>query len=73
MKDLFIRFTLRVLRRRLSICKCASFPFGFEGGMCDLIVHAREIKTLHVFNEDFRDNELSCFPETLRNSTKRPL
>ena len=22
----------------LSICECASFPFGFEGGMGDLIV-----------------------------------
>ena len=37
-KELFIRFAVRVLRRRLSICECASFPFGFEGGMGDLIV-----------------------------------
>ena len=37
-KELFIRFTLCVLRGRLSICECASFPFGFEGGMWDLIV-----------------------------------
>ena len=23
---------------RLSVCKCASFPFAFEGGLWDLIV-----------------------------------
>ena len=38
MKEPFIRLTVRVLRGRLSICECASFPFGFEGGMLDLIV-----------------------------------
>ena len=27
-----------VFREHLSICVCVSFPFGFEGGMCDLIV-----------------------------------
>ena len=37
-KELFIRFTVHVLRERLSICVCPSFPFGFEGGMWDLIV-----------------------------------
>ena len=32
-KELIIRFTVRVLRERLSICVCASFPFGYEGRM----------------------------------------
>ena len=35
---MFIRFTVRVLRECLSVCVCASFPFGFEGGIWDLIV-----------------------------------
>ena len=35
---LFIRFTVRVFRERLSACVCASFLFGFEGGMFNLIV-----------------------------------
>ena len=29
---------MRVRRERLSVCVCVSFPFGFEGGMWDLIV-----------------------------------
>ena len=29
---------LRVLREHLSVCECSSVPFGFEGGMWDLIV-----------------------------------
>ena len=28
---MFIRYAVRALRERLSICVCASFPFGFEG------------------------------------------
>ena len=36
-KDLFIRFTMRVFCKHLSVCVCASFPFGSEGGMWDLI------------------------------------
>ena len=32
-KELLIRFTMRVLRERLSVCINACFPFGFEGGM----------------------------------------
>ena len=28
---------MRVFRGRLSICMCASFPYGFEGGMWDLM------------------------------------
>ena len=35
---LFIRFTVRVFRERLSVRMCASFPFGFEDGMCYMIV-----------------------------------
>ena len=30
--------TVHVLRLHLSICECASFPFGFGGGMWGLIV-----------------------------------
>ena len=30
-KELFIRFTVRVIRERLSMCVCLSFPFAFEG------------------------------------------
>ena len=31
--ELFIRFTVRVLRGCLSVCECASFPFGgWSGG-----------------------------------------
>ena len=26
-------------REHLSVCMCASFPFGFDGGMLDLIVY----------------------------------
>ena len=37
-KELFIRFTERFLYVRLSLCVCASFLFGFESGMWDLIV-----------------------------------
>ena len=29
---------MRIFREGLSVCKCVSFPFGFEGEMCDLIV-----------------------------------
>ena len=29
---------MHVVRERLSICVCASFPFGFESGVCALIV-----------------------------------
>ena len=29
---------MRVFRERLSICVCASFHFGFEGGMWDSII-----------------------------------
>ena len=35
---MFIRFTLCVFCERLSISVSHSFPFGFEGGMWDLIV-----------------------------------
>ena len=28
---------LRVFRKRLSVCVFASFPYGFEGGVWDLI------------------------------------
>ena len=37
-KELLIRLTVHVFHERLSIYICASFPFGFEGGMWDLII-----------------------------------
>ena len=37
--ELFIRFTVRIFRERVSLCVCASFPFCFEGGVWDLIVY----------------------------------
>ena len=38
-KEQFIRFTVRVFRERvIYLCVCASFTFGFEGGIWDLIV-----------------------------------
>ena len=39
-KEMFIRFTMLVFCDCLSICSgvCASFPFGFEIGMWNLIV-----------------------------------
>ena len=36
-KELFDRFTERIFRKRLSICVYASFHFGFEVGVWDLI------------------------------------
>ena len=35
---MFIRFTVRVFREGFTISVCASFPFGFDGGMWDLIL-----------------------------------
>ena len=35
---MFIRFTVRDFRGHLSVHVSASFPFGFEGGMWDLMV-----------------------------------
>ena len=32
------RIIVRVFRERLSICECASFPFGTESELWDLIV-----------------------------------
>ena len=37
-EKLLIRLALCGYREILSICLCASFPFGIEGGMWDLIV-----------------------------------
>ena len=37
-KKTFVQFILRVFRERLSVCVCAAFRFGFEGGMWDLLV-----------------------------------
>ena len=32
-EELYMRFTVRFSRGSLSVCVCASFHFGFEGGM----------------------------------------
>ena len=37
-EGLFVWFALRVWHGGMSVCECASFHFGFEGGMWDLIV-----------------------------------
>ena len=37
-KELFIRSTARAVRKLLSIYVFSSFPFGFEGGIWELIV-----------------------------------
>ena len=37
-KELFIRFTASAFRKLLSVYVFSYFPFGFEGGMWDLIV-----------------------------------
>ena len=37
-KSFVIRVTVSNCRERLSICTCASFPCGYEGGMLDFIV-----------------------------------
>ena len=42
------RFTVRVFRECLSVCMSASLPFGFEGGIRDLIV-------LYQKNSAYRD------------------
>ena len=36
-KELFVRVEVGALRERSSIFVCASFPFGFEDGIWDLI------------------------------------
>ena len=41
---------MRVLRERLSICECASFPFGFEGGVWDLIVLTPGPEVIKLFS-----------------------
>ena len=37
MVELFIRFILCVFRELMLLCVFASFPFGFEDGMLDVI------------------------------------
>ena len=36
-EELVVRFAVRVYRESLSVCVCASIPFGFEYRMWDLI------------------------------------
>ena len=49
-KELFILFTVRVLRGRLSVCECASFPFGFESRVRDLTV----LVPIVAFSDDWK-------------------
>ena len=37
-RAVFIQYTVNVFCECLSVCVCASFPFGFEAGMSDLII-----------------------------------
>ena len=46
---LFIRFTVRVFRELLSVSVYNSFPFGFEGGIWDLILLMPEPSLLFYF------------------------
>ena len=36
-KKMFFRFTVCFSLTFINLCVCSSFPFGFEGGMWDLI------------------------------------
>ena len=49
-EKLLIRFALCMYREILSVCLCAFFQFGFEGGMWDLIVsdHSPSFYLLYV-------------------------
>ena len=51
---------MRVLRERLSIRVCASFPFRFGGGMWDLIVLVHD----HCLSIYFVD-EYRCLTEVI--------
>ena len=51
-QELFIRFILRVLSKRLSVCECACFLL-FQGGMWDMIVSA--------FRYTLRSKDKTCF------------
>ena len=56
-KSLSFGFTVRVFHRRVSICVCSSFPFGFEGRMWDLVVlipDCLSIYLLQVVQEGFQ-------------------
>ena len=52
-KELFIRFTVIVLREYLSIYECASYRFNSKGGMWDFIVlvpnHCLSFYFVYVF------------------------
>ena len=43
---------MRILRERLSVCVFASRPFGFEGGMWDLIVLVHDCCFSFDFTQD---------------------
>ena len=56
-KELFIRLTARVFRRRWSNFVCPSFPFGIEGRMWGVIVlipdHCLSIYFLDLISKYF--------------------
>ena len=56
-KELFIRFTVLIVRERLSICVCPSCPFGFEGGVWDLIVFNPDY-CLSIYLSEFKIKRL---------------
>ena len=60
-KELFIQLTLRVLSGRLSVCVCASFPFGFEGGMWDLNTVDSRYLELEGTSKTLRDIRTSTY------------
>ena len=53
-KKLFIRFTARAFRKLLSIYAFIYFPFGFEGGIWDLMVSVPD----HCLSSYFRLNHV---------------
>ena len=42
---------MRVFHESLSICVCASFSFGFENGMWDLLYYSQVIAYLFTLND----------------------
>ena len=50
-KSCSFRFTVRVFQERMSICVCASFRIGFEGGMWGLMVLVPDYRLSSVCQE----------------------
>ena len=69
-KELFIRFTVRVFRECYQFFVCRSFPFGFEGGLWNVIVFIPD----HCFSIYFTTGLSSSiyFTTGLSSSPPRP-